>query len=1053
MKMIIDQILGQNPNQNELIAIKGISLVNIPIALKKQFVDSDYWNNSNQLTKDLFSSKAKLDLLNYLILEKPVREFISYEALIEGFRVAKEIGVNRQIRILDLAAGNYFPNNFNFEIEDTELAAETGVQLEQSNWMSVCANSKTINDAIYVQYKDEELLKHVRANGSYVDVLQDEFDLSSFSVNENEMPGKDHIVFGLDSDGYNEQIDHLFRSEKQECDILLSKKGLVEEQNKALQRLCNLLSKSGISFSFYFQKAISTYIPRPELGSLLKNHWNSDSFRSIKIYTDPDISKNIEEISQAEVVETIIRQYELGNFENKTIKDIILTAPTGAGKSLLFQMPAMYLGQKFQALSIIVTPLKALMLDQVEQLKNQKDYHKVAFINSDISLVDREKILESIERNEIDILYLAPELLLSYDISHFLRGRKLGVYVVDEAHTVTTWGRDFRVDYWYLGTHIHKLRTYGKDAEGNKYKFPVVAVTATAPYGGIHDVVFETAKSLKMLDYISYIGYVKRDDIIFDIQNAETITGNLETEKVNIALSRITGFINDKKKCIVYCPYSRHVANIHRRAQQQGLQTWRYFGNLDRDEKNEAYEAFKNAEYGVMIATKAFGMGIDISDIDQVYHLAPTGLLSDYIQEAGRLARRDDIIGTASLDYSTRDFQFINALHGLSRTHNWQLREVMRRLSRIYHDTKRQNMLLNPDEFSHIFTRSNEGQLHNEVKNALMLLEMDLKAKYSQIPVIIARPKNLFSKVYASIDPKDFNKFKRAINSDCYSIINYEQPNNIERIHLLLDLDTIWERKYSDQSFGVIKHGFFSQELFDDFDVKPKLKFELAIDKSKTDTLRVLNAHLANISRAFSAMKGFFTSTEYAIALSRATNNPREAKRISEYILPLFSQRATRPNDILKPNDVRTQANFLQSRRIQNEIKYRLVGNSLNQLVSTIRRTLSTALQENETRFTKYLCLKSGYLHRYTKIGQLIEILSLGSYSLSGGEQPKIFVRINDPFRLSSEAFSNYENAILDDIRTRHERGVDLMREFFGENLSNEERWDFIQDYFLGYKQ
>ena len=145
-----------------------------------------------------------------------------------------------------------------------------------------------------------------------------------------------------------------------------------------------------------------------------------------------------------------------------------------------------------------------------------------------------------------------------------------------------------------------------------------------------------------------------------------------------------------------------------------------------------------------MISTKAFGMGIDISDITQIYHLAPTGLLTDYIQEIGRLARRKDLIGTATVDYSDRDFQFINVLNGLNRTHDWQLREVMRKLIKIYDDTGRQNQLISADDFAHIFNEDDPGLLQNNVKNALMLLEKDLNKKFNRIPVIIARPKIYF---------------------------------------------------------------------------------------------------------------------------------------------------------------------------------------------------------------------------------------------------------------------------------------------------------------------
>ena len=111
------------------------------------------------------------------------------------------------------------------------------------------------------------------------------------------------------------------------------------------------------------------------------------------------------------------------------------------------------------------------------------------------------------------------------------------------------------------------------------------------------------------------------------------------------------------------------------------------------------------------------------------------------------------------MDYSDRDFQFINQLHGLSRLHNWQLTEVMKKLLRIYDEDNKQNHLLNIDDFAYIFQTDSPDKLTNEVKKALLLLEKDLNEKFDRIPVIIARPKNMFSTVFASIKDDELDEF------------------------------------------------------------------------------------------------------------------------------------------------------------------------------------------------------------------------------------------------------------------------------------------------------
>ena len=119
--------------------------------------------------------------------------------------------------------------------------------------------------------------------------------------------------------------------------------------------------------------------------------------------------------------------------------NILLTAPIGAGKSLLFQLPAIYLGNEYGMLTIVVSPLKALIVDQVEGLQ-ELGYMRVAYAASDLSPELKIEVYRQVRESEVELFYLSPELLLSYDIKHFAGERRIGLVVVDEAHTVTTWG-------------------------------------------------------------------------------------------------------------------------------------------------------------------------------------------------------------------------------------------------------------------------------------------------------------------------------------------------------------------------------------------------------------------------------------------------------------------------------------------------------------------------------------------------------------------------------------------------------------------------------------
>lgn len=230
----------------------------------------------------------------------------------------------------------------------------------------------------------------------------------------------------------------------------------------------------------------------------LQQYWGYSSFRSIKMYDLAAIEnhqKKVVTISQEDIICDLIEQSE-NCVAGKNYRDIFVTAPTGSGKSLMFQLPAIYLAEKYGLLTLVITPLIGLMKDQVQNLEELK-YTKARTINSDISPIVRDEILASVASGECDILYLSPESLLSRsDVEQLIGKRKIGMLVVDESHIVTTWGKQFRPDYWYLGDHIRKLRKRQSQSESNPAPFIIATFTATAIYGGNEDMYHETLNSL-----------------------------------------------------------------------------------------------------------------------------------------------------------------------------------------------------------------------------------------------------------------------------------------------------------------------------------------------------------------------------------------------------------------------------------------------------------------------------------------------------------------------------------------------------------------------------
>ena len=522
---------------------------------------------------------------------------------------------------------------------------------------------------------------------------------------------------------------------------------------------------------------------------------------------------------------------------------MFLTAPTGAGKSLLFQLPAFYIASKGDV-TIVVSPLIALMKDQVSAIISQRGFTRVAYINSEVSLLDRDNIIQKCKSGQIDILYMAPELLMSYDVRYFIGERHIGLMVIDEAHLITTWGRDFRVDYWYIGNHINKIRKYSDQ------EFPMIAVTATAVYGGDkNDMVFDTVDSLMMHTPHFFIGIVKRDDIEFIINNYDSETRGFDTVKIKQTAEFIHNVNTLGFKTLVYAPYTdqvRKIINVVNDGEEIAVKY--YGGQLDSLSKEQAEKAFRGNEKKVMVCTKAFGMGVDIPDIQVVYHHAPSGLLPDYVQEIGRAARDKDITGYAVLNYSPRDQKYSKQLYGMSSLKLFQLKAVLKKVYDTYRNNgHKRNMLLSVDDFAFAFNDMDD--VETKVKTALMMIEKDYLAK-ERYNVLLARPKQLFTKVFASVSHSGYSGLTRLYPKSIKKLMERQTGDIIVQI----DLNTLRADNYSDKSFPILKRDYYIGKLFNGIDVSPRIKVSYVIDNIDDTIDKITNA--LEIIKAFLDFSG-----------------------------------------------------------------------------------------------------------------------------------------------------------------------------------------------------
>lgn len=941
-----------------------------------------------------------------------VESFIKMCTQITGLSV-----LNKKICVLDNNMLELYPNPTYTDIPDFDSSDFEEIEKENS-----------LYSAFYSFCINEDNVQHVQ----YIDNYSDSNDCvdvktlitpTSFTPDKTITDSQDVQVLSTKDGSLYNVLESLY------YDMTISNTDYAVETEEINENGVKVLVEASKNFGYPIHiHKISRNIsidPRKELYDVLKNVWGYDSFRQLKMYKDLSVNHDVIEVSQGSIIETVIQQAEYAyRGEKNKVGNVLLTSPTGAGKSLLFQLAAIYLAEKYGLLTIVVSPLVALMNDQVEGLTG---YDGVATLNSNITAAEKESILEGVRDGSVNLLYLSPELLLSYTIKSFIGDRQLGLLVVDEAHTVTTWGRDFRVDYWFLGDYLRKSRRI------LNYPFPIFALTATAVWdpSGKNDMIFDTIRSLNMDPCIKYVGVVRRTNILFDIEQSN-ITKNYEEKRKQLTIQRMREALEAKRKTIVYFPFRRTVDGIYLSEEIADIKdkVTRYHAQLFPNEKVVNAEAFRTGESPIMCATKAFGMGIDVSDIHEVYHHAPTGCLSDYVQEIGRLARDPQITGLAKIDFSPNDFRYIRRLHGLSAIKPYQLMMVLKKLMALYRiNGEKRNMLISAEDFSYIFPLSGQEDIDQNLKSCLLLISNDLLNKL-RFHSLIVRPKSLFVKCFVEVPDDETKAFYR---------LYHDYLRHITDNIYVLDADKFWNDYYSSTSFPMFKSKLATGKIFKDFHVELRNKVTLSLH----DTVK----------NVLSDIEGFFNEAHRFLNEMKITGH-----RLSI---------ATMKSQLPASYDAIKKEQFVETFRMLYATNHGLGGG-----------TAAYCTVYNTSDGTEYFqLLQSGYENVYLlyrtsykksvtshdiisycsikdpiiKISEFLNSLGVADYYRQGGDQPAIFVRINNPYYLNALIRSGkYRNDILESIYEKYRFSERIFTYFFTTEMTNEQRWDFIEAYFLG---
>ena len=359
--------------------------------------------------------------------------------------------------------------------------------------------------------------------------------------------------------------------------------------------------------------------------------------------------------------------------------------PTGGGKSLCFQLPALVRYQRRGVLTIVISPLQALMKDQVDNLRNKTGAPSAAALYGMLTPPERGEVLKAIQMGDIAVLYVSPEQLRNSGFRKAIAQREIGCWVFDEAHCLSKWGHDFRPDYLYAARFIQEFA-----AEQQAVLPPVQCFTATAKQD-VKDEILDYFRAFLAQELAVFEGGVERDNLQFEVQ---TIGSNEKYARIQQLLTE--RLQQTDGSAIIYCSTQRNTEDIAEFLSQQDWPASAFHAGKDSAEKRHVQESFVDGSIRVIAATNAFGMGIDKENVRLVIHADIPGSLENYLQEAGR-AGRDREAAECVLLFDEHDIETQFKLSALSQVDQRDIAQILRGLRRSKKD-KNGNVVITSGE-------------------------------------------------------------------------------------------------------------------------------------------------------------------------------------------------------------------------------------------------------------------------------------------------------------------------------------------------------------------
>jgi ATP-dependent DNA helicase RecQ len=458
---------------------------------------------------------------------------------------------------------------------------------------------------------------------------------------------------------------------------------------------------------------------------------------------------------------------------------------TGGGKSLCYQIPALMLFERQGALTVVISPLQALMADQVADLE-EKGIGFSTFINGNLRVEERSERLRQLRGGSKGLLYISPEQLRSRSIRTLLQERPPALWAIDEAHCISEWGHDFRPDYYYIPKFIRELY------QELELPVPLMALTTATATVKVREGI-KTLFAEQGLEIASKIiaESSTRDNLEYKVI---PVSGNKE----QLLIQEVRDTLSWEECALVYTTKRKNAETLANLLVRANIEARYYHGKLEKNDKYEVLQAFKSGELNIVVATCAFGMGINRADVRAVIHHAMSANLEGYVQETGR-AGRDGMPATCTLLFDGEDADTIFYLQSRNQLSEDELRNIFASLKGI-RDRTHGKEKVSEDWFwataSEIF---HTGELDKDFADNPEVRDIKIKAALQHLEKfgLIERAENLSAHVNFKLADKSYEESVRRF--DEYSRSLKLSSSEVKKFKKLIEAMYLVKAHYTQQ--------------------------------------------------------------------------------------------------------------------------------------------------------------------------------------------------------------------------------------------------------------